>query len=89
MYDHLFRSADPDAVDDPSLDWKSNLNPDSLRTIPAAYLEPSLGKAVPGERFQFERLGYFTVDSDSNPQLLVFNRTVTLKDTWAKEQSKG
>jgi glutaminyl-tRNA synthetase len=89
LYDHLFRTADPDAVADPSLDWKSNLNPDSLRTIPAAYLEPALGKAIPGERFQFERLGYFTVDADSTPQTQVFNRTVTLKDTWAKEQTKG
>ena len=74
---------------DPSLDWKSNLNPTSLHTLPAAFLEPSLGNATPGERFQFERLGYFTVDPDSTPDCPVFNRTVTLKDTWAKEQNRA
>jgi len=88
LYDHLFRTADPDDVADPSLDWKSNLNPNSLHTLPAAFLEPSLGTAAPGERFQFERLGYFTVDPDSTPDCPVFNRTVTLKDTWAKEQNR-
>ncbi|MFM7039332.1 MAG: glutamine--tRNA ligase/YqeY domain fusion protein [Planctomycetaceae bacterium] len=89
LYDHLFRTADPDEVADPSLDWKSNLNPDSLKTLPAAFLEPALANASPGERFQFERLGYFTVDPDSTPECPVFNRTVTLKDTWAKEQNRA
>jgi glutaminyl-tRNA synthetase len=89
LYDHLFRTADPDEVADPSLDWKSNLNPDSLKTLPAAFLEPALAAAAPGERFQFERLGYFTVDPDSTPECPVFNRTVTLKDTWAKEQNRA
>ena len=89
LYDHLFRTADPDDVANPSLDWKSNLNPESLRTVPCAWLEPALGTAAVGERFQFERLGYFTVDADSTAQRPVFNRTVTLKDTWAKEQTKG
>ena len=89
LYDHLFRTADPDDVADPSLDWKSNLNPNSLHTLPAALLEPALGTATPGERFQFERLGYFTVDPDSTPDCPVFNRTVTLKDTWAKEQNRA
>ncbi|MEY3173827.1 MAG: Glutamine--tRNA ligase [Planctomycetota bacterium] len=89
LYDHLFRTADPDDVADPSLDWKSNLNPDSLKTLPVAFLEPALATAASGERFQFERLGYFTVDPDSTPECPVFNRTVTLKDTWAKEQNRA
>jgi glutaminyl-tRNA synthetase len=61
----------------------------SLEIIAGAKLEPSLASATPGERFQFERLGYFAVDPDSKPGALVFNRTVTLKDTWAKERAKG
>ena len=52
-------------------------------------LEPALGTGIPGDRFQFERLGYFCVDLDSSSSKVVFNRTVTLKDQWAKEQSKG
>ena len=72
-----------------SLDWKSNLNPASLTLVQQARLEPALGTATVGSRFQFERLGYFCVDADSKPGQPVFNRTVTLKDTWAKEQSKG
>jgi glutaminyl-tRNA synthetase len=89
LYDHLFRCEDPDEVADPALDWKSNLNPASLVLAQQARLEPSLGIAPVNARFQFERLGYFCVDADSRPGLPVFNRTVTLKDTWAKEQSKG
>jgi len=89
LYDHLFRSEDPDEVADPALDWKSNLNPASLVIVQNARLEPSLGTAPVHSRFQFERLGYFCVDADSKPGHPVFNRTVTLKDTWAREQSKG
>jgi glutaminyl-tRNA synthetase len=88
LYDHLFSKEDPDDVSDPSLDWKSNLNPNSLVVVKNGMLEPSLGKASIGERFQFERLGYFCVDIDSKPDAVVFNRTVTLKDAWAKEQAK-
>lgn len=88
LYDHLFSKEDPDDVADPSLDWKSNLNPNSLVVVKNGMLEPSLGKAAIGERFQFERLGYFCVDIESKPDAVVFNRTVTLKDSWAKEQSK-
>ncbi|MBL8814665.1 MAG: glutamine--tRNA ligase/YqeY domain fusion protein [Planctomyces sp.] len=88
LYDHLFMKEDPDAVDDPSLDWKSNLNPNSLQIISNAMLEPSLKTAVAGDRFQFERMGYFCADKDSQPGRPVFNRTVTLKDAWAKEQQK-
>ena len=89
LYDHLFRTEDPDDVADPALDWKSNLNPNSLHTVSSAKLEPALGKASHGTRFQFERLGYFCVDADSTPERPVFNRTVTLKDQWAKEQVKS
>jgi len=88
MYDHLFVTEDPDNVTDPALDWKSNLNPGSLHVI-NAMLEPLLGKAEVGDRFQFERMGYFCVDADTSSERLVFNRTVTLKDQWAKEQVKG
>jgi glutaminyl-tRNA synthetase len=80
LYDRLFRSEDPEAGGD---DFLANLNPDSLQVIPHAKLEPSVRGAVPLARFQFERLGYFCVDSDSS-ETLVFNRTATLKDTWAK-----
>lgn len=83
LYDHLFLTEDPDEVEDESLDWKSNLNPDSLRTV-SARLEPSLATATEGYRCQFERQGYFVVDKDSTDQNLVFNRTVTLKDSWIK-----
>jgi len=74
-------------------DWKSNLNPKSLETLEAAYVEPSVADAVPGARYQFERLGYFCVDPDSggpgaSGRRLVFNRTVTLKDEWAKIAKK-
>ena len=88
MYDHLFVTEDPDNVADPALDWKSNLNPGSLHVI-NAMLEPSLSKSKAGDRFQFERMGYFCVDADSTNEGLIFNRTVTLKDQWAKEQVKG
>lgn len=89
LYDHLFRTEDPDEVPDPALDWKSNLNPGSMQIIPRAMLEPSLGSATHGDRFQFERLGYFCVDADATAEHPVFNRTVTLKDQWAKQQTKG
>ena len=84
LYDHLFNTEDPD--DDPEgSDFLANLNPHSLDVIPAARLEPTLAKATAGERFQFERLGYFVADAkDSTAERLVFNRAVTLRDTWAK-----
>ncbi len=89
LYDHLFVTEDPDEVTDPSLDWKSNLNPASLQVIPNAKLEPSLADSPAGTQVQFERLGYFCTDSDSKPGNLIFNRTVTLKDQWAREQTRG
>jgi glutaminyl-tRNA synthetase len=89
LYDHLFTKADPDEVP-PGGDYKSNLNPRSLEVVKSAQLEPGLAAATPGDRFQFERLGYFCVDPDSRPGALVFNRTVPLRDTWAKiEKGQG
>ncbi len=88
LYDHLFATEDPDEVADESADWKSNLNPDSLRVITDAQLEPALADAREGDRCQFERLGYFCVDADSTDEKRVFNRTVTLRDAWAKAKKK-
>jgi glutaminyl-tRNA synthetase len=83
LYDHLFKTPDPSDVPE-GVDYKTNLNPNSLEIVEQCKLEPSLATAVPGYRCQFERLGYFCVDLDSTPEHLVFNRTVQLRDTWAK-----
>jgi glutaminyl-tRNA synthetase len=83
LYDHLFTKANP-SDDKDGLDWKAHLNPGSLERIADAKVEPSLAGAEPGTRYQFERVGYFTVDPDSRGGGLVFNRTVGLRDTWAK-----
>jgi glutaminyl-tRNA synthetase len=85
LYDRLFRVENPSSEEG---DFKEYLNPDSLQTI-TAYIEPALAKAQPGESFQALRKGYFCVDKDSSPERLVFNRTVGLKDAWAKEARKG
>ena len=88
LYDHLFAKEDPDDVEK-GQDWKSNLNPESLQVLTDAKLEPSLAEAEPGARYQFERMGYFCADcEDSAPGKPVFNRTVTLRDKWAKIQKK-
>lgn len=87
LYDHLFSIADVAAIPEGE-DWKNYLNPKSLVVVPDAKLERSLAAAKAGDRCQFERLGYFCVDKDSTPEKLVFNRTVTLKDEWAKIQKK-
>src|SRR6185369_10559415 len=87
LYDNLFSKEDPNDVPE-GQDFTANLNPNSLETLTEAKLEPSLKSAEPGARYQFERLGYFCVDTDSTPGAPVFNRTVALKDTWAKKQSK-
>ena len=85
LYDHLFSKMDPNEVEE-GQDFLSNLNPNSLEVI-EAIVEPSLTESEPGEKFQFERLGYFCADSkDSTKGKPVFNRTVTLRDTWAKIQ---
>ena len=80
LYDHLFTSERPDDDDD----FMTTLNPESLEIVPDAKVEPSLADAVPGEKYQFERIGYFAVDPDARPGALVFNRTVTLRDSWKK-----
>jgi glutaminyl-tRNA synthetase len=85
LYDRLFLSEDPDNVKNG--DFKSNINPDSLKVI-TAKIEPSIKSAKPLDKFQFQRLGYFCVDSDSKDNHLVFNRTVTLRDGWAKMNKK-
>ncbi len=85
LYDRLFTEAEPEKD---GRDFKSVLNPHSLEVI-TAKCEPSLKTASPDERYQFERLAYFTLDKDSTPDKPVFNRTITLKDTWAKETHKG
>ncbi|RMF77935.1 MAG: glutamine--tRNA ligase, partial [Planctomycetota bacterium] len=93
LYETLFNKADPEEVEPEAAakgaDFRSNLNPDSLRVLNGCMLEPSLASATPGQRFQFERLGYFCVDADSRPERRVFNRTATLRDTWAKIRSRG
>lgn len=84
-YDRLFRVEDPSSEEG---DFKSYINPDSLHVVENAYAEPSLARATLGTSYQFIRKAYFTLDKDSENGNLIFNRTVTLKDTWAKEQKK-
>lgn len=85
LYNRLFKIEDPANAEG---DFKKYINPDSLQVIPHAFIEPSLSTAKVGEYFQFIRKGYFCLDKDSSTDKLVFNRTVTLKDTWAKEKDK-
>ncbi len=84
LYDRLFSLESPDDVPE-GQDWKDGLNPDSLEVLSDAKLEPSLAAAEPGARFQFERNGYFCVDQNSSSEKLTFNRTATLRDSWAKQ----
>jgi len=86
LYDRLFTHEAPDS--DKDKDFKDYINPESLQVIPEAFLEPSLENVNPGDHFQFQRLGYFNVDNDSVPGSLVFNRTVALRDSWARMQQK-
>ncbi len=87
LYENLFSKEDPNDVPE-GQEFTANLNPNSLETVTDAKLEPSLASAKPGDRYQFERLGYFCVDPDSTPGKLVFNRTVQLRDTWAKIEKR-
>ncbi len=88
LYDHLFTKQNPEDVEE-GRDFTANLNPDSLEVLQQCQIEPSLAEVTRGSRYQFERLGYFCVDPDrSSEGNLVFNRTVTLRDTWAKIQKK-
>jgi glutaminyl-tRNA synthetase len=88
LYDRLFTIPDPEAVPE-GQEFTSVLNPDSLVVVPDAKVEPSVGNDPIGTRYQFERTGYFISDQDSKPGALVFNRTVTLRDSWEKEKAKG
>jgi len=88
LYDNLFTVSEPENEKEGE-DYKSFLNHDSLKVLKNCLVEPSLKSAVPGDRFQFERLGYFCVDDDSAPGKLIFNRSVTLRDTWAKIEKSG
>ena len=83
LYDRLFVAEDPDRAEE-GKDFTSNLNPDSLETLTGCRVEPGLAAAKAGDLYQFERLGYFAVDPDSCPGRIVFNRTVSLRDPWAK-----
>jgi glutaminyl-tRNA synthetase len=85
LYDRLFKVENPSAEEG---DFKDYINPDSLHILNNVYIEPALTAAQPGDRFQFLRKGYFCVDKDSTPEHIIFNRTVTLKDAWAKEQER-
>ncbi|MEO8148471.1 MAG: glutamine--tRNA ligase/YqeY domain fusion protein [Bacteroidia bacterium] len=86
LYDRLFKVENPQAEEG---DFKTYINPDSLKVIKNAYAEADLKNAKAGDKFQFIRLGYFCADKDSTPEKLIFNRTVTLKDSWAKEVKKN
>jgi len=86
LYDRLFRVEDPSSEEG---DFKDYINPDSMHILPQVYIESGLATAQPGERIQFMRKGYFCVDKESTPDKVIFNRTVTLKDAWAKEMKKG
>jgi glutaminyl-tRNA synthetase len=87
LYDHLFTKENPDDVPE-GQDFTVNLNPDSLKVLDNCKIEPSVKDTKPLDRLQFERLGYFCTDKDSTPDKLVFNKTVGLKDTWAKIQKQ-
>jgi glutaminyl-tRNA synthetase len=84
-YDRLFLDESPDTHESKS--YMDFINPNSLKVIKTAFLEPHLGQANPNESYQFQRLGYFTLDQDSKSGQLVFNKTVGLKDTWAKQNA--
>jgi glutaminyl-tRNA synthetase len=88
LYDTLFTREDPNQVEE-GQEFTANLNPQSLEVVSGAKLEPSLRHAAPGTGYQFERLGYFSVDPDTRPDEPVFNRTVALRDTWAKIEKKS
>lgn len=91
LYDHLFLKPNPGDVED-NADFKAYVTPNSLETLTSCRIEPSLAFAAPESRYQFERQGYFCVDPDSSEGAMVFNRTVSLRDTWAKiekAQKKG
>jgi glutaminyl-tRNA synthetase len=87
LYDNLFTRENPNEVED-GQDFTANLNPASLEVLTGCKVEPGLRNAPAGARYQFERLGYFCVDRDSGPGKMVFNRTIGLRDTWAKIEKR-
>jgi len=87
LYDHLFVKEDPDDVEE-GKSWLDNINPNSLERLTDCRIEPFAANSKPGDRYQFERHGYFAVDPDTTPGKLIFNRTVGLRDTWAKIEKK-
>jgi glutaminyl-tRNA synthetase len=87
LYNNLFATENPNKTEE-GADWKSNLNPDSVEVLSGCKLEPSLAQSAPQTKYQFERLGYFCVDNDSTKEKPVFNRTVTLRDEWARIQKR-
>ena len=86
LYDRLFKASNPDDVEEP-LTFIDNLNENSKQVFSSSLIEPGVAGSVAGTRFQFERHGYFIVDQDSKPDALIFNRTVTLRDTWARQHA--
>lgn len=88
LFDRLFTKENPDEVEQ-GKDFTANINPDSLQILNKCMIEPGLAKAQPGDRYQFERQGYFCVDPDSTKDRFVFNRTVSLRDTWAKIEAQS
>jgi glutaminyl-tRNA synthetase len=88
VYENLFTKEDPNQVDE-GQDFTANLNPNSLQILANCKLEPSLADAKEGKPYQFERLGYFCVDPESSSGAMIFNRTVALRDTWAKIEKRG
>jgi glutaminyl-tRNA synthetase len=86
LYDRLFMVEDPSG--DKDLDFRELMNPDSLTILPVCYIEPFVKNAKPLDHFQFERMGYFNIDKDTTPEKIVFNRTVSLRDNWAKSQKQ-
>ena len=86
LYDRLFKVEDPSNEEG---DFKDYINENSLQVVDKVYAEPALKNASPDERYQFLRTGYFTLDKYSSSEKMIFNRTVTLKDTWAKESKKA
>jgi glutaminyl-tRNA synthetase len=87
LYDRLFLTENP--LKDKDVDFKTHVNPKSLEVLADCYVEPSLSSSKPLDRFQLERLGYFCVDEDSRAGAVVLNRTISLKDSWAAQASKG
>ncbi|MBC7915013.1 MAG: glutamine--tRNA ligase, partial [Pyrinomonadaceae bacterium] len=86
LYDRLFKVENPSSEEG---DFKDYINPESLKIISNVFIEPDLANAIPGVAYQFIRKGYFTLDTESTPEKLVFNRTVTLKEAWSKEVKKN